>query len=297
MFADSTESNPINRLRRGRALDDGTFAICGLPVSYVGTLQVQRGAMTSPEAPVESHEQMLGAILLTMNVSGDSTSVLKGRVTVKGGTPIAGAQVAVEGATSVAITGADGSFTMTGLPSGTRAAVVRKIGFAPATVGINLTSRQPREINVSLVESHTLATVRIVGKMEAGLQQVGFTDRQRSGHGQFISPDEIEKRRPLMFTDMIQARMGFKVTNMGAGRIVQSTHGASGTSDGCVNIFVDRMPFEQMSAGDLDDTFPVADMGAIELYSSPIDVPAEFHVNGKTCSTIAMWTKTKLGRS
>lgn len=296
VYTDSTSFTPTDRVRRVRAGDDGSFGICGLPERYAGTVQATHGALSTAEVPVAANDQLLGAMMLALNVSGSSTAVLRGHVTVKGGTPVPGAQVAVQGATSIAITGADGAFTLNDLPSGTQAAVVRKIGFAPVTIGVNLSTRKPAELTVVLSEAQILAAVRIVGKMDDALQKVGFTGRQKSSLGHFIGPDEIERRRPLMFTDLLQTASGFRVTNSGGGRIVQSTRTASSSSDGCVNVFVDRTPFEQVQPGDLDAAFRPGDIGAIELYPSPNDVPADFHVSGRECATIAMWTKMRLSR-
>ncbi len=296
VYTDSSASTPKDRVRGARTLDDGSFGICGLPERYAGTVQATRGTLSTAEAPVAANDQLLSAMMLALNVSGSSTAVLRGRVTVKGGTPVPGAQIAVQGATSIAVTGTDGAFILNDLPSGTQAAVVRKIGFGPVTVAVNLSTRKPAELTVVLSEAHTLATVRVVGKMDDALQKVGFAQRQKSSLGHFIGPDEIERRQPLLFTDLLQTASGFRVTSNGGGRLLQSTRTASSTSDGCVNIFVDRTPFEQVQPGDLDDAFRPADIGAIELYPSPNSVPPEFLVSGRACATIAMWTKTRLAR-
>lgn len=292
VYTDSTPTGPVERVRRATALDDGSFAVCGMPVTFSGVVQATKDDKSTAEAPVTSTEQMLGGAILTLNMSGTFKSVLKGRVTVKGGTPVPGAQVAVQGASSVAVTGADGSFTLSDLPSGTQAAIVRKIGFAPATVGVNLSTRQVREVAVVLSAAQVLATVHIAGKFETALDKVGFAARQRSALGHFIGPDEIEQRHPLMFTDLLQTVAGFRVTNVGVGRLVEATRG----TNACVNIFVDRTPFQQMQPGDLDDAFHPSDIGAIELYPSANDVPGEFHASRGDCATIVMWTKTRLGR-
>jgi len=39
---------------------------------------------------------------------------------------------------------------------------------------------------------------------------------------------------------------------------------------------------------------PAGDLGAIEYYSMPSAVPAEFTVPGKTCATLVIWSKTLL---
>lgn len=290
VYTDTTPTGAVERVRRATTLDDGSFAICGMPVSYTGAVQASKDVQSTAEAPVTASEQMLGTVVLMLNMSGAAKAVLRGRVTVKGGTPVPGAQVAVQGASTVAVTGADGSFTLGDLPSGTQAAIVRKIGFAPATVGVNLSTHAPRDIAVVLSEAQVLATVKVVGKLDNALDKVGFVSRQRAGFGHFIGPDEIEQRRPLMFTDLLQSVAGFRVATVGVGRLVEATRG----TNTCVNIFVDRTPFQQMQPGDLDDAFHPSDIGAVELYPSANDVPGEFHAVHGDCATIVMWTKTRL---
>ena len=296
VYTDSSASLRTERVRRTRSLDDGSFAICGIADRYAGTIQATRGAVSTPELPVAANNELLSTIMLSLNLSGTNKSVLRGHVTVKRGPGVAGAQVAVQGATSIAVTGADGAFTLSDLPSGTQAVVVRKIGFAPATVSVQLSSRKPADVSVVMSEAQMLAAVKVVGKLDDALHAVGFDSRRHSSSGHFITPEDIERRNPMMFTDLLQTIPGFRVTNVGMGRMLQSTRTASGTTDGCVNIFVDRAPFAQMTPGDLDDAFRPADIGAIEAYPSATDAPAEFHVNGHACATIVMWTKTRLAK-
>ena len=59
----------------------------------------------------------------------------------------------------------------------------------------------------------------------------------------------------------------------------------------CVNAFVDRAPRQSFQPGDLDEAFPVGDVAAIETHSG-IEVPSEFSVPGRSCSTIVVWTRT-----
>ena len=76
---------------------------------------------------------------------------------------------------------------------------------------------------------------------------------------------------------------------------IRRTSGAESNA-GCVNIFVDRTPFTQMTPGDLDGAFPVGMIGAIESYASAAETPAEFRMTGRSCATIVAWTKMKLSQ-
>jgi len=59
-------------------------------------------------------------------------------------------------------------------------------------------------------------------------------------------------------------------------------------------VFIDHARFDQFQPGDVDDALPTADLGAIEYYQRPSDVPTEFSVPGKSCATLIVWTKTLL---
>ena len=63
----------------------------------------------------------------------------------------------------------------------------------------------------------------------------------------------------------------------------------------CVNVFVDRAPRQSFQSGDLDEAFPVGDVAATETYSG-IEVPSEFSIPGRSCSTIVVWTRTMVER-
>jgi hypothetical protein len=88
---------------------------------------------------------------------------------------------------------------------------------------------------------------------------------------------------------------GFTITETGGGKSISTTRAVPGQATACVNVFVDRAPWQSLQAGDLDGAFPVSDVAAIETYSG-IEVPSEFSVPGKSCSTIVVWTRTKVER-
>ena len=70
----------------------------------------------------------------TLLVAQPNTGTVRGRVTEgAGGRGVPDAQVSVEGTRLGAITGANGDFTLAGVPLGQRTLVVRRIGFSPGS--------------------------------------------------------------------------------------------------------------------------------------------------------------------
>ena len=297
VFKDMAVTHNPEKVRASKADATGLFAICGLPSRLAGNVQASLGGISTADMPVTLGGELVGTASLSIGTSvgartGDA--VLKGLVTTKTGAPVAGAQVNVTGTIGAATTGADGTFTIGSLPSGTREAIVRKIGYAPTTQAVNLTSRAPSSVTVVLGEAQALAVVKIEGKLDGGLSKIGFTDRKTVGMGIFFSPEQIEKIHPLLLTDVMRATGGLRVAPGANGTLLQATRGAQGTSDPCLNIFIDHARFEQSNPGDLDAAIPTSDLGAIEVYPSVSTTPPEFAVAGRTCATVVIWSKTML---
>jgi hypothetical protein len=302
VYTDPTTGLSTQRLRTTRTRPDGFYAICGLPETLNGTVQAQIGAVASSEITLEMRAEPIATASFILNPAAKSDSirgsaVLRGRVTDAAGRPMKDVQVAVEGGNTIATTVEDGTFNLTGLPSGTTSAVVRRVGFAPAYRTVHLRASAPQTINVALAAGvTTLAAVNVTGSMDAALKKVGFLDRRMvSTRSNFLLPDDIAKRNAGRFTDLIRNLSGFRVTTQGNGAFVEASRAVPGQQS-CVAVYVDRVLFEQMTPGDLDNAFPVYQIGAVEGYASAIDTPAEFRMSGKSCATIVAWTRHRLAK-
>lgn len=294
VFKDMTQKDPVERVRTGRVGLNGMFAICGLPATITGNLQASLGGVTTADLPLKLTDESLATAILSIGGGGPGTAVLKGVVRTRTGQPVAGAQVTVVGTTTVVVTTDSGAFTLGGLPSGTHEAVIRKIGFAKASQIVHLVAKQPGSINVTLDQATVLGTVHIVGKMDDGLSKIGFLSRKQMKSGWYLTPEQIAEKAPNVMSDLLRMTAGIRVLTMGQGRLLQSNSSAGSSQDGCINVFIDHARFDQFQPGDVDDAVPTGDLGAIEYYSSPSFVPAEFTVPGKTCATLVIWTKTLL---
>jgi hypothetical protein len=147
-------------------------------------------------------------------------------------------------------------------------------------------------VKVTLDDAQVLSTVRVVGQMEDGLSKLGFLVRKQQGRGWYLTPEQIAEKNPQITTDLFRTSNGIQMVNGRGGRFLQSTNTAGSSQDGCMNIFIDHARFDQFQPGDVDDAIPVADLGAIEYYSNPSQVPSEFSVIGRSCATLVVWTKT-----
>ena len=127
-----------------------------------------------------------------------------------------------------------------------------------------------------------LSAVKVESKLDDGLTKVGFSDRQRSTGAWFLTPDQIEKAKPLLTTDVLHSAAGLRMASGNTGTVLQAMRGSSaGGSGGCINIFLDRARFEQMQPGDVDAAIPADELGAVEFYSGATTTPPGVHGAGK----------------
>jgi hypothetical protein len=300
----------VPRVREAIVGEDGAYRLCGLPEKYEGKLQAQRkDGGTTAEVPITQDEGVLA--LRSMSVARravasatDSTSKgqpkgtarVSGRVTNKAGAPVVGALVSLLGGGTTTRTRANGEFVLDSLPAGTQALAVRQLGYSPAEVPVELSGRAPARVDVQLGEKRVeLAAVEVISQRDQGLDRVGFLTRKRSAAGgYFMTPEQIESRKAIQFTDLMTAVPGIRVQGTMGRMAIASTRGVG--RPGCVTIFVDNSKWQQMEAGDLDSFVKPDEVAAIEVYQSGSSIPVEFQTSGADCSAVVIWTKLNVDR-
>ncbi|HEX6130965.1 MAG TPA: carboxypeptidase regulatory-like domain-containing protein, partial [Actinomycetota bacterium] len=130
------------------AAADGTYRLLLAPGSY--TLRFERIGYTTQELPVTIADGETTTLDATLASSG--LGAVTGAVTSAAGGPVAGATVEVLGSgVPAATTGADGRFTVDGVPGGTYDVEVSAAGFATALVeDVVVTDGAATEIAVEL---------------------------------------------------------------------------------------------------------------------------------------------------
>lgn len=275
----------------------GHYRFCGLPVGLTAEAYAEReGARTGYVQLAFSGSRLEVATFLIPPVpplgatNGDSGRVRAGASSVRGivtdhaGNPVANAHVSVTDGNSAAVTDSGGRFALEAQPAGTQALVVRRLGFLPQQVTVNLTPRIRREVSVRL-DRHVpvLEEVRIQTTRQSALNNVGFTRRKRQGAGQYMSREEIQRRNAVRLSDLFRGFRGLRVV----GDEVRGQPEGSGYR--CVRYFIDGQQWRGGSPGDF--VLP-SEVAAVEVYSRGL-TPAEFQSFGD-CETIVIWTNWKL---
>jgi hypothetical protein len=283
---------------------DGSFRICGLPGDFSANATAYRDKDSTSVVGVAFSPTLAIVTLFLPSASAPgvngtvAAATLKGRIIGPDGGPIPRARVAIENETKVALTDENGAFILGGLRAGTRDVTVRALGFQPTETVVALRSGSPREVELRMQKYvPVLNTVTIAAVRNAALDRVGFSERKSAASGKFFSPDDIDKRNP--------DKLNFLLENVSGLRTVRTADGKyyiTGRAGGCVQYFVDGMPWG-FSAGresdwqlSPDQFISGGELGAVEVYD-PLSTPAEFirqAGNGQTCTTVLIWTKSKL---
>jgi TonB-linked SusC/RagA family outer membrane protein len=115
---------------------------------------------------------LLGLALLPANAAAQATGTVAGTVTDRAGAPVPGAAVAVAGTARGEVTGADGRFSIEGVPAGTRTLRATKIGFTESTRSVTVAAGQTVAANITL----STAAVAVEGVVAVGYGTVRRQD-------------------------------------------------------------------------------------------------------------------------
>jgi hypothetical protein len=84
---------------------------------------------------------------------------------------------------------------------------------------------------------------------------------------------------------------GIRVNYGPEGETVSSTR--DGMGGGCVQYYVDDMPFREMTPGDVNRFVTGGEIVAAEVYQG-YNTPAQYMRAGGSCTTIVLWTRYKI---
>ncbi|HET9635545.1 MAG TPA: carboxypeptidase regulatory-like domain-containing protein [Gemmatimonadaceae bacterium] len=291
------------RLLRDSTNANGEYRICGLPNDMKATLQARMGSAVTAEVPIalgtDDSELFLRNMLLSKVDSGAKTgnAVVSGTVILEGSPSNAGSRVELVGTNIVAMTNDKGQFTMRNLPSGSHVLLARHLGFGAETVPVDLTSREPKQVTVKLPKFvATIEPVVVTAKRAASLDKVGFTQRQRSGMGFYLGPEQIERLAPNYLTDILRTVPGLQVSYGPQGEEVTSRRGVTSLSGAppCVQYYVDDSPWQSLMPGDVNQFVNGREVVGIEVYNGPGTPPQYTQPGQGDCTTIVVWTKFKI---
>jgi hypothetical protein len=237
---------------------------------------------------------LAGAMVVALAVSGapaQTQGVVGGTITDAQGTPVAGAQITVHGMGTMVISDAHGLFRLDRVPAGERVVRVRRLGFRPESLRVQVASSTDATVTMQLAPIATaLAPVVVRGsKVKHQARLAGFYERlERRTAGQFITLREIELEDPRSMTHLLQRVPGLTVVKGRAGATGVRMRGRT-----CWPlVWLDGFP---MPAGEVDlDSFAPHSFEGIELYLGSTTPPLRY-IQQRTmssCGTILLWSRS-----
>jgi hypothetical protein len=271
---------------------------------------------------------LAGIVVNTSSLGAQVVSTVVGRVVRAGSNVgIGAAEVALLPRGTRAVTDSLGEFRLEGVPAGFVTLHVRRLGFAPESLGVTLPLSAP--IDIELRETaQPLDTVSVRGPADPLLtgKLAGFYERKKFGIGRFLEAQDIERFLTRRLADIIVARMpGTTAVRSAKGGLAayiatvrmmpRALVGTTSTGQGAIpgsaisargprattcypDVYLDGVVVyssgseEQM--GDVRFDVNSIDPGivsAIEFYSGPAQMPAQFNRTGSACGALLIWTK------
>jgi hypothetical protein len=275
----------------------GVFRICGLPSSLNASIQARRGSRVTAEIPITLGDNPHQVFARTLSLSSADSSAktgnaaVSGVVTLDGSATNSGTRVELTGTDMVVMTNEKGEFTMRNLPSGSRVLLARHLGFAAETVPVDLSSHQEQRVTIKLAKFvAVMDPVLVTARRTAALDKVGFNQRRKSGSGYYIGPERLQNTHPFYLTDILRQVPGLRVSYSPGGDMITSSRGLGG---GCVQYWVDDMPWLSVEPGDVNHFVTGGEVVAVEVYQD-VNTPAQYMRGGGSCTTIVVWTRFKV---
>lgn len=221
---------------------------------------------------------------------GGDTAVLTGRVvSALTGGPLENASVSLPEVGIGALTDSTGHFRIVDVPAGRREVKVTLIGFAEASMPIDLEPGHTTRVTLLLDRSVLkMEDISVTVNRPLRPELEGFYDRRKQGFGAFFSPGDIEEIDPQRTVDLLRRVPGVRVIPMGYGQSVVRMERAPANRDCPPAIFVDGQFARHMNVEDI----PAEDLVAMEVYRGASEVPGEFrHLTAGACGSIVIWTR------
>jgi hypothetical protein len=297
--------------RTATTAENGGFLLCDVPRPGTIILAVSRGDQGTDRIEAEvpasgflRRELFLGEARIAARADtgrpGDTVPPrprprtgpgrLSGTVlAADGGRPLPGAQVSVlHGVPTRA--DANGEWTLTGAPSGTRVLEVRATGYYPVLRVVDIADgTRPVRVTMSRLAA-MLDTLRVTARSGGRAARAGFDERRRSlGVGRFITAEDIARRHALVISDVLDRVPGLARAQGADGGEVLLMRSAFG--DSCApTVYIDGLMMRALAGADIDVLVRAEDVGAIEVYSES-QVPPQFQDPLSGCGSIVLWRK------
>ncbi len=216
------------------------------------------------------------------------TGAVSGVVKDSLGHPIPNVEVTAFKSSASVRTDSAGRFLLAALPYGRTDVGFRRLSFEPVILVITIPPADTTEVQVILgVAAQQLTGVVIEAHPDQLRQLVAFENRRRQGVGHFITREQIEKRNPLLLSDMVRSIPGMILISETGRTTLRFSRTARNNCP--PQFFIDGVQAAQFNIDDM----PARDVEGVELYAGSVGLPPEYNRATSTaiCGTVIIWTR------
>ncbi len=234
------------------------------------------------------------ALLLAPTTIALGQNVLSGRILADDTRrSLTGAEVLIGALNLRTVSDADGSYRLSGLPTGHHAIQIRRIGYQAANLSLGLEAADTMEVDVILLPvPFELPTLTAEAARVRSARLAAFEHRRRMGFGRFIAEDDLKAREGSSLADILRMRGvnvavhpdKFLAVPMARGENIEGK-----TSYCTMHMLVDgvEVPVDNVNL----NTNAIQHYAAIEIYQRLAAIPIEYTATGFSCGAIFLWTK------
>lgn len=281
----------------------GRYALCalprGVPLSVFARTPSARSAPTRvflpPGDPASLDLETVAVTRAAADAARRAPGAVHGRLTGSGDRPLAAVPIRIFPGRATILTDSLGEFHVDSLEPGLREFFVRRVGYAPTMLSIEVGAGDTARVVVPLEASaQSLAPVVIEAKVTS-LNLAGFELRreQRVGGGMFIGRDEIRAREMSSIQSLLRSFARLYIEESQETGDVR-VYGRGGTNPLAADRCAMRMMIDSALLPDnspLSSLPPLIELAGIEVYPSMGSIPPQFSYAQPKCGLIVLWTR------
>jgi hypothetical protein len=245
-------------------------------------LCAQQGTKPTQRVPIEAPREtrVLGTI--------------DGIVTDTNLVPLRGAFVSILSTNVRVGTGPNGRFRIEKVPAGQYILIVRRGGYSPTSMAVDVPEGDTLRLAYTLTASPTMLPGVTVTEQSVSLRMLEFEQRRKHGMGEFMSEEEIARRNSVFATELFRK---FATINVGPSRNSSLTEyfalsrregGSLGLQACPMTVYLDQVPMP--TPFNLDLLPPPKDIAGIEVYQST-STPVQYQRALNGCGAILIWKR------
>lgn len=224
------------------------------------------------------------------------------------GAPVEGVAITLPGAGRQALTNAEGRFAFLDLPPATYRLRAHHLAYGSFTSEVEVPFRSTVDVEIRLaIDPVELEPIQVTVRQvrDQRLETKGFYERrewgERLGLGHYFDREDIERRNPVLISQMVADVPSVRLDCSRSYRSRTCELRSARTSPlACrrMNLYVDGILVLDAMEPDsgwtmsLDEFVSPSDVGAVEVYTSMAELPAQFGDVTVRCGAVVVWTRS-----